>query len=349
VGTRHDQHKCHEAFIENVLSIPGFSGEIIVADNHQYANPNSRAWTTDQPNGAYNYNELVAYFNDKGYRNVSKYHWRCAGPNPNPIEGDDELGSKIVSGPEEGDGYVWSDKIVYNSPMRRRCLLTWPIFTSTYSGVTIDFKEGAWQNGHYTGQPVKFINFSAINYHTKYGGVTASVKNYMGIVDMSCGFQGSTPKNLFNTHFIGLRTSSIPYLDKLRPYRLRMKIQDWLWDYNFKNFHDTGSVLGTFMREVRMADLNFITAHWIGWGSRTDKERSGYPKALFASKDPVALDYVACQEALYPLTLESTDQESFIKLNDASIKEGPFHRFLLSCHNEGIGNIDPRKHEVIKL
>ena len=55
------------------------------------------------------------------------------------------------------------------------------------------------------------------------------------------------------------------------------------------------------MREVRMADINFITAHWIGWGSRTRFDRSGKPKALLASPDPVAIDFVAAQEVLMPL------------------------------------------------
>ena len=340
-----------KAFIKQVLSIPGFKGEIIIAENHQYANPDSRGWTTDQPNGDFNYNQLVDYFNKKGFRNVSKYHWRCAGPNPNPIEGDDELGSKIVTGPGEGDGYVWSDKIIYQSPLHRRCLLTWPVFTSAYSGVTIDFKNGAWENGQYTGQPVKFINFSAINHHTKYGGVTASVKNYMGIVDMSCGFQGSTPKNLFNTHFIGIRQLSIPYLEKLRPYRVRKKIQDWIFSYNHENFNHTGGVLGKFMKDVRFADLNFITAHWVGWGHRTRIEKSAYPKVLLASKDPVAVDYVAAKEVLHPLTLlnEKENLKYYSRLNDPEDKNGPFYRFLLKCHEEGIGNIDPKLHKVIKI
>ncbi len=43
-------------FIEEVLGIPGFSGEIIIAENHHYAVDNSRGWTTKKRNGDFNYN-----------------------------------------------------------------------------------------------------------------------------------------------------------------------------------------------------------------------------------------------------------------------------------------------------
>lgn len=332
-----------KAFIEAVLKIRGFHGEIVIAENHQYANSNSRAWTTDMRNGDYNYNELVEYFQAKGYRNVTKYHWCCAGPNPNPIEGDEALCSKIVKGPWQGDGYVWRDDLIYASSLNKKCMMTYPIFTSSYSGVTIDFKKGAWKDGKYTGQPVKFINFSALNHHEPYCGVTASVKNYMGIVDMTCGYQGSTPKGFHNTHFIGLRNLIVPFY-KHMPWRIRNVVDQ----YNMEYFHHTGTVLGRFMRKIRMADLNIITAHWVGYGSRIRTKFSGYPKAIIASTDPVALDYVACQEILYPLTKEKTQSESLIRLHNVTNKQGPFYRFLEACHKEKIGNIDPKKHVVVK-
>ncbi|MCJ8502103.1 DUF362 domain-containing protein [Desulfatitalea alkaliphila] len=336
-----------KAFMETVLAIPGFSGEIIIADNHQFAEPNSRGWTTEERNGDFNYNELVAHFQDRGHPNVTKYHWRGAGPNPNPIEGDDQLGSKIVKGPGEGDGYVWSRDIVYTSSLGRRCLLTWPVFTSAYSGVTIDFKNGAWKDGAYIDQPVKFINFSAINHHGPYVGATASIKNYMGIVDMTCGFHGSTPDGYYNTHFIGLRDLRLPLQDKY-PWRVR----NWINQYNWQYFEHTGGVLGTFMREVRIADLNIITAHWVGWGSRTQKELSGYPRAILASRDPVALDYTACREILLPMTRNNNDyiwHDGLMKLNDPTQKDQPLYRFIEKCHEEGIGNIMPRKIDLVAV
>ena len=138
---------------------------------------------------------------------------------------------------------------------------------------------------------------------------------------MSCGFQGSTPAGFYNTHFIGLRNIHLPFQESL-PWR----IQNWINQYNMKYFHYTGGVLGTFMREIRMADLNFITADWVGWGSRGKRKKSGYPRALSASRDPVALDYVSSQRILLPLTRSNTDNRYLIRLNDASIQSGPFHK-----------------------
>ena len=330
-----------KAFIEAVLEIPGFKGEVIIADNHQCAVPNSRAWTTRQRNGAFNYNELVEYFHANGHPNVTKYHWCCAGPNPRPLQGDASQGSRIIEGPWDGDGYVWRHDLLYTSPLGRKCMLTYPIFTSSYSGTTIDFKEGAWRNGGYTGQSVKFINFSALNHHGPYVGVTASVKNYMGIVDMTCGFQGTTPEGYWNTHYVGIRDLTVP-LSKYLPWR----IQNAANQYNWKYFCHAGAVLGMFMREVRMADLNIITAHWVGYESRTRTDLSGYPRALLAGIDPVALDYVACQKILEPLTKGKSKKQSLRRLHDASDRSGPFYKFLDACHKEEIGNIDPKAFKV---
>lgn len=332
-----------KAFIEAVLAIPGFEGEVVIADNHQYAAPNSRAWTTDERNGDFNYNELVEHFQNAGHPNVTKYHWRCAGPNPSPLEGDDALGSRIVKGPWEGDGYVWRDDIVYVSPLGRRCIMTYPIFTSAYSGVTIDFKDGAWEDGEYTGQPVKFINFSALNHHGPYCGVTASVKNYMGIVDMTCGFQGTEPKGFWNTHFVGLRSLDLPF-ERHLPWRIQHAANQYRW----KHFHHTGAALGMFMREIQMADINFITADWVGYGSRTKGSLSTRPKALLASRDPVALDYVASVEVLMPVSKAAKAEPSLLRLNDAANEEGPFHAFLNSCQRAGIGNLDSALHWVLR-
>lgn len=332
-----------KAFIEDVLAIPGFKGEVIICDNHQYAEPNSRAWITENRNGAYNYNELIAYFHSQGHRNVTKYHWQCAGPNPNPLQGDAENSSKRVQGPEDGDGYVWREDLVYESPLGRRCMLTYPIFTSSYSGTTVDLKEGAWKDGSYTKQPVKLINFSALNHHGPYVGVTASVKNFMGIVDMTCGFQGTTPVGYHNTHYIGLRDLKIPF-----QYKMPWRIQNMVYNYNFRYFEQTGTVLGRFMKDIRKADLNIITAHWVGYGSRTRVELSGYPKAILASKDPVALDFVASNEILLPLTRQETKDPYLLRLNDSSIQDGPLCRFLAACHEQGIGNLDAQKIRVMR-
>lgn len=330
-------------FMEKVLSIPGFQGEIIICDNHQFQETNARGWTTQERNGDYNYNELVEYFQSLGYKNVTKYHWQCAGPNPNPLQGDAGNLAARVQGPAEGDGYVWRKDMIYSSPLGRKCMLTYPVFTSSYSGTTIDLKDGAWKDGKYTGQPVKLINFSALNFHGPYVGFTASVKNFMGIVDMTCGFQGPTPRGYYNTHYIGLRDLVIPFSDKM-PWRVQHAISQ----YNYRNFCHTGAVLGRFMKDIKKADLNIITAHWVGYGSRTNIKASGYPKAILAGTDPVALDYIASKEILLPLTQSETKDNYLLKMNDATDTQGPSYLFLKACHQQDVGNLDPKFVRVIE-
>lgn len=336
-----------KAFIDLILSINGFAGEIIIAENHQYLEPNSRGWVTEKRNGRYNYNELVEYYNNRGHMNVTKYHWRCAGENPLPLQGDACCGNR-VNGPSQGDGYVWRDDIVYSAPNGRKCLMTYPVFTSSYSGITIDLKNGAWKAGHYIkSKKTKFINFSAINHHGSYTGVTGSIKNLMGVVDMTCGFQGKEPEGTYNTHYIGI---SDFIKTKKKKLVWRIWTIDGLGDYAehiaHRNFHFTAGALGTFIREIRAPDLNIISAEWIGWGSRTDTAKSAKTKAVLASKDPVALDYISARDVLLPAT--PGIEEYYRKLNDPT-KEGPFYRFLSECNKQGIGNLNEDNIKLMKV
>ena len=43
-----------KGFIDLILSIPGFMGEITIAENHQLQKDESRGWVTDQRNGQFN-------------------------------------------------------------------------------------------------------------------------------------------------------------------------------------------------------------------------------------------------------------------------------------------------------
>lgn len=336
-----------KAFMEVVLGIEDFDGEIIIAENHQHKKYDYRGWSTDKPNGRYNYNELIKLFNAKGHKNVTSYHWRCAGPNPEPLEGDDDgTDGKRVSGPSDGDGYVWRDDIAYVSPEGKRCLMTYPVFTSKYSGITIDLKNGPWKDGQYlTDRAVKFINFSALNFHSLYCGVTASVKNLMGVVDMSCGFQSPTPENTYNTHFIGVK-KYIKMVPKI-PTRYLKRLRRYLDEKAYENFHYTGGALGKFMRDIRFPDLNIITAHWVGWGSRWKVEKSSYPKALLAGVDPVALDYVAAKDILLKET--PLDDAGLQRLNNPDNVTEPYYKFLKECNMQGIGNLSENKIKRIEI
>ncbi|MCP4633950.1 MAG: DUF362 domain-containing protein [candidate division Zixibacteria bacterium] len=324
------------ALMEMILKIPGYSGEVIIADNHQFKEDNSLGWTTDTPNGRFNLNEVVEYFQDKGYPNVTKYHWHDAGANPNPLQGDAH-GNSVVEGSAQDDGYVWEEDNFYKAENGNICLMTYPIFTSKYSGITIDLKNGAFKNNEYTGQPVKFINISSLNHHSIYCGVTAAVKNLMGVVDMSCGTPAPEPADTYNTHHIGLISL---FLERLRRKSyVHWRIRDFVTKYivnedDLIDFHYTGGVLGHWMKTVRLPDMNIITAEWIGYGSRIDTKLSARPKALIASKDAVAADYYASKHILLPETEKAAPSSNYLKLNDPDNDDGPFRKFLIYTARE---------------
>jgi len=320
------------AFIELVLAIPEFKGEIIIAENHHFPVDNSRAWTTKERNGAFNFNELIEHFNAAGYPNVTKCHWHDGGASKHPSWGGAENGG-VVDGPWEGEGYVWCPDNVYVAPSGRKAMMSYPVFRSKFSGLLIDFKYGPWKKQKYQEIPLKFINFSAVNHHGQ-TGVTAAIKNYLGIVDMTCGDRGLRPKGFHNFHNIGF--SALPAIIK---YPLE-KI----------GWNDTGEYIGgavgTFMKTIRKADLNIITAEWVGWGDRTDPQRGSRARAIIASRDPVALDYWSAKYILLPATKKHAISKKFVEWNDPDKIGKPFHGLLASCAAQGAGTMDPNSIQV---
>jgi hypothetical protein len=321
-------------FINQVLSIPGFAGEVIIAENNHCHPSNAAGWTTEYKNGDYNLNELIAYYNDRGIKNVTKYHWRDAGTVPNFAIEDCEQG-RIVSEPQEGDGYVWSDEEYSYHGCKTK--MTYPIFTSSYSGVTIDFKNGAWKNGKYTQQPVKFINMSALRHHSN-AGVTATVKNYLGVVDLTCGYHGLEPAGYYNFHYIAVDWPLVGILRKAmksfitskfaKKRKITRKVAGFVGPQNGA----MGGAVGHFIKTIRKADLNIITAEYAGHRGR--HIQPGHTKTVLASTDPVALDYYAGKYVLYPL---GGPRAGF---NNPDNPRGTFRKYLELCCAEGIGTLN---------
>lgn len=314
-----------KAFIELVLGIPGFKGEVIIAENHHCygprGTPDIRGWTTRERNGDFNYNELIAFFRTFGYRNVTKYHWIDGGPFSRDETLKDKLirpikeitkaftsvkRGRIVNGPEQGDGYVWTD-IEYFCD-EKKVKMSYPVFTSEFSKTVIDFKGGAWKNGKYTRQPAKFINFAGLNHHSDFAGATSSVKNYLGVVDMTCGYAGAEPQGYHSFHYIG-----IPGM---------------------------GGAVAAFMKYVRKADLNIVTAEWVGFASRKDPKLAVKTKTIIAGVDPVALDYYGTKHILYPLGGPAAH------LNNPDDAQGPLRKYLEKCSLEGGGILDEERINV---
>jgi len=312
-------------FIELILDIPGFVGEVIVCDNNHRWHPSANgAWAnTFEINsnvpGVTNLMELIQQFQDRGYQNVTHYCWIDTGSNKD----------KLTSGPEEGDGYVYLPDIQYDNggsgDDHRITIMSYPVFTSSYSGVTIDLRKGAWKDGNYTGQPVKFIVFSAVSAHYT-AKVTSAIKNFFGVVDLSGDSDPHKPplygkmyENYYNFHAFSYN-KTVP----VEPVSGAM-----------------GGAVGTFLKNVRMPDFFVTTAEWVGVGDRTVPEKAEQTKTILASKDPVALDYYSTKYLLYPAAIKQ--KKSYAEDFNPDNLDQPLRKYLETCHAQGIGNIDEDK------
>jgi len=237
-------------------------------------------------------------------------------------------GNKRASGPSDGTGYIYCDgsngvPLITcdngaSGSSHRATIMTYPIM-KTDKGTIIDFKNGIWEKGSYTGQPLRFINFSALNHHSTYCGMTNAVKNYLGITDLSGGPDqnegGRLTKDYCNFH-------SFPF-DKWAPGPQPGML---------------GAEVGTFMKTIRKADLNITTAEWIGLVSRTEPPVAR-TRAVMACTDPVALDYHAAKYLLYP--------NSRISLHNPDDKKSPVRQYLMKCAETSGGVFDERFVKVI--
>jgi len=309
-------------FVDLIMNRPGgFDGEVVLMENcHRGPSPwNSMGsgWAprferNSDLREVSNFNELCGHLKKKYTVKFSVRHLIDVG-----------AGGRRVFRPEDGNGYVYCDGtrgvplITCENGLtgkdHRVTIITYPIL-KTDRGTVVDFKNGVWEKGTYTGQPLRFINFSALNYHSLFCGMTSSIKNYMGITDLSGGSDpnngGRLTKDYFNLHSFSFNRS------------LPGPVPGML-----------GAAIGMFMRMIRKADLNITTAEWVGLSSRIDPPVV-QTKAVLASTDPVALDYHAAKYVLFP--------NSRISLHNPDYEKGPLRQYLQKCAEHGGGILDER-------
>jgi uncharacterized protein (DUF362 family) len=128
-------------------------------------------------------------------------------------------------------------------------------------GRRIELREGIWTGSAYR-QNLKLINVPVLKHHDSGGSeITAALKHVYGLVSMADGNSG------------------------------------------FRHYAGLGETCGKMMVSVRTPVLNIIDAIWV-----SHLALSGYPASstqqaniLLASQDPVALDYWAAKNVLYPI------------------------------------------------
>jgi len=313
-----------KTFVDLIMERPrGFNGEVIIAENcHRGSSPwqyagwsNGFEWNSNLANVT-NFNEFSRIIKDTYKARFSTCHLIDVG-----------AGNRRVFGPSNGSGYVYCDG-TGGVPLiscengnkgkdRRFTIMTYPIF-KTDKATVIDFKNGIWKKGAFTGQPLRLINFSALNHHSTYCGMTSAIKNYMGISDLSGGPDpndgGRLTEKYYNFH-------SFPF-NKWAPGPDPGML---------------GKEIGVFMKTIRKADLNITTAEWIGLSSRIDPPIA-HTRAVLACTDPVALDYHAAKYLLYP--------NSKLSIHDPDNQKSPVRQYLMKCAEENAGILDERSVKV---
>ncbi len=150
-----------KTLIDLIMKRPeGFSGEVVLAENcHRGVSPWKHAgWAnhfernSDIP-GTNNFNQLCSSLKEVYGKRLTVCHWINVG-----------AGNRRVFGPADGDGYVYCDGTGgvpllsfdngLHAEAHRSVIMSYPIF-KTGRGTIIDFKEGMWEKGAYTGQPLQ--------------------------------------------------------------------------------------------------------------------------------------------------------------------------------------------------
>jgi hypothetical protein len=151
----------------------GFSGEIVVCENGQFASlasfDRSRNNSSDYGRSPF---DVVSRFRDSDHA-VSLFDWTDI--RFNEVE--------EYSAGDDRDGYV-----VYQYESEIHGRVSYPKFETEF-GTRISLRDGIWlaSRQSYDRDSLKFINVPVLKSHHSTYGVTACVKNYMGVVTDSLG------------------------------------------------------------------------------------------------------------------------------------------------------------------
>jgi uncharacterized protein (DUF362 family) len=150
--------------------------------------------------------------------------------------------------------------------------VSYPCFF-TAGGRRVELREGIWEGTKHT-QRLKLISIPVLKHHDRGGSeIAGAVKNLYGILSMKMG-------------------------DQILAYR---------------HYRGLGGTCGKMLASVRVPVLNILDATWV-----SHSQLSGYPadatcrtNRLAASQDPLALDYWAAKNILYPIDFNPRHHPDF--------------------------------------
>jgi hypothetical protein len=304
--------------IDQILQIPGFSGEVLICDNVQTEvgtgvfgfDALSTKRVNNWPNK--NWNELAQDYRTSG-KPVATVQWF------NDLTWRPPPSLPYYSGWNPANGNGWARSLfVYNG---RNTYLSYPIFQSPLtSGRMIDLKNGVWENGSYTGRKVKTLFIPTVNNHGEgsedYAGITSAVKSFFGATEIPSPWDG--PANGYHhIHSSG---------------------------YTYGNAQSAGELVGRYLNAFYRPALYIAAAMYCGWYGRGATNPSGTAAAtntVLACENPVSLDYISGRDVISkcgptpPTWLNPSTQNNNTWLQ------------LQGCNSQGIGTLDPQQMDVI--
>ncbi len=228
-----------------------FTGEIVVCENAQFNSVNN---FDRSQNNAEDHNrsphDAVVQFQNLGYT-VSHYDWTAR---------------RYTQVQEYSAGNMTDGYIVYGYDSDVHGRLSYPKFRTVY-GTYVSLKYGLWypESSSYDREKLKFINLPVLKSHSATYGVTACVKNYMGVVT---GALSTSSHNGIRYGILGALLGEIQVAD--------LNILDCIW-----------------------INANPHSGPATSYGGATRRDE------LVASTDPVAADIWAVRNILIPAFLEN--------------------------------------------
>jgi hypothetical protein len=154
--------------IRRIVEHPdGFSGEIVVCENAQFASvQNFDRLENNAEDTGQSPRDVVVHYQSQGWR-ISLFDWTV---------------TRTTTVGEFSTGDMQNGYVVYPYDPVVRGRVSYPKFT-TVEGTHVSLKEGIWtEAGGYERESLKLINMPVLKSHHSTYGATACVKNYMGVV-----------------------------------------------------------------------------------------------------------------------------------------------------------------------
>jgi hypothetical protein len=313
---------CIKGVIDQILQIPGFSGEILICDNIQGGGGGAGTYAFDVPSASrvnnwptMNWTDLAANYQSLG-KPVATVRWQNDTTWRTPPQ---PLPSFSVWNPANGPG--WTRYFLNASG--RPTYLSSPVFASPLTpGRMIDMKNGVWENGSYTGRKVKALFMPTLNNHgvgsEDYAGITSAVKSFYGATEIFHGSPSYISDDYIWNGYYSIHASSFTQTQDPNAAQI------------------AGQLVGTFINTLYAPRLYLTAAMYAGWYSRTSTSGAAATNTVLACSNPVSLDYIACRDVISPYaSWLNPDQNNHTRQQ------------LLGCSSQGIGTLDPQQIEVI--